>query len=241
MSWKTNRRVKRTQQRSDNRPVLFVDVDGVISLFGFQPSGPPPGTFHSIDGIIHCIGTDAAARLVRLTDRYELVWATGWEEKANEYLVHILGLPADLPVLTFDGRAVFGSSHWKVEAIDDYARGRAAAWIDDNLDERAEEWVANRSEPTLLVRTESALGITDEDVDRLLRFADRVSDTHPTVGDDMGDGSVDEAKGRVKEAAGSLTDDKSLKNEGKVDRASGSVKDKVGDAADKVKDAVRDR
>jgi uncharacterized protein YjbJ (UPF0337 family) len=54
----------------------------------------------------------------------------------------------------------------------------------------------------------------------------------------MGDGAVDEAKGRVKEAAGSLTDDQSLKNEGKVDRASGSIKDKVGDAADKVKDVV---
>jgi uncharacterized protein YjbJ (UPF0337 family) len=54
----------------------------------------------------------------------------------------------------------------------------------------------------------------------------------------MSDGSVDEAKGRVKEAAGSLTDDKSLKNEGKVDKASGNVKDAVGDAADKVKDAI---
>jgi uncharacterized protein YjbJ (UPF0337 family) len=54
----------------------------------------------------------------------------------------------------------------------------------------------------------------------------------------MGDGTADETKGRIKEAAGSLTDDKSLKNEGKVDRASGSVKDKVGDAADKVKDVV---
>jgi uncharacterized protein YjbJ (UPF0337 family) len=54
----------------------------------------------------------------------------------------------------------------------------------------------------------------------------------------MGDGSVDEAKGRVKEAAGSLTDDDSLKNEGKVDKASGTVKDKVGDASDKIKDAI---
>ena len=54
----------------------------------------------------------------------------------------------------------------------------------------------------------------------------------------MGDGNIDEGKGRVKEAAGSLTGDDSLKNEGKVDRASGTVKDKVGDAADKVKDVV---
>jgi uncharacterized protein YjbJ (UPF0337 family) len=50
--------------------------------------------------------------------------------------------------------------------------------------------------------------------------------------------NVDEAKGRVKEAAGDLTDDKDLKREGKVDRASGTVKDKVGDAADKVKETV---
>jgi uncharacterized protein YjbJ (UPF0337 family) len=54
----------------------------------------------------------------------------------------------------------------------------------------------------------------------------------------MSDGSIDTAKGRVKEAAGDLTGDKSLKNEGKVDRAAGAIKDKVGDAADKVKDAL---
>jgi uncharacterized protein YjbJ (UPF0337 family) len=54
----------------------------------------------------------------------------------------------------------------------------------------------------------------------------------------MGDGSADEAKGRVKEATGTLTGDDDLKNEGKVDRASGTVKDKVGDAADGVKDAL---
>jgi uncharacterized protein YjbJ (UPF0337 family) len=56
----------------------------------------------------------------------------------------------------------------------------------------------------------------------------------------MGDGKIDDAKGRVKEAAGDLTDDDSLENEGKVDQATGSVKDKVDDASDKVKDAVRD-
>lgn len=55
----------------------------------------------------------------------------------------------------------------------------------------------------------------------------------------MGDGDKDEAKGRIKEAAGDLTGDDSLKNEGKVDRASGSVKDKVGDAADKIKNTLR--
>ena len=51
--------------------------------------------------------------------------------------------------------------------------------------------------------------------------------------------NIDKAKGRSKEAAGALTDNKSLKNEGKVDKASGTVKGKVGGAADKVKGAIR--
>ena len=54
----------------------------------------------------------------------------------------------------------------------------------------------------------------------------------------MGDGAKDDAKGRIKEAGGSLTGDDSLKREGKVDRASGKVKDAVGGASDKAKDAV---
>ena len=54
----------------------------------------------------------------------------------------------------------------------------------------------------------------------------------------MSDGTVDDAKGRIKEAAGDLTNDQDLKNEGKVDKATGKVKDAVGDAADKVKDLL---
>jgi uncharacterized protein YjbJ (UPF0337 family) len=55
----------------------------------------------------------------------------------------------------------------------------------------------------------------------------------------MDDGTVDDLKGRVKEAAGDLTDDQELKNEGKVDRATGTVKDKVGDASDAAKDVLK--
>ena len=54
----------------------------------------------------------------------------------------------------------------------------------------------------------------------------------------MGDGAADDAKGRLKEAGGSLTGDDSLKREGKVDKASGKVKDTVGDVSDKAKDVV---
>lgn len=48
----------------------------------------------------------------------------------------------------------------------------------------------------------------------------------------------DQAKGRVKQAAGDLTDNDDLKNEGKADEAGGKVKDKVTDAVDSVKDKL---
>ncbi len=41
--------------------MLAVDVDGVISLFGFDgPITDAPGRFHLIDGIAHCISDVAA-------------------------------------------------------------------------------------------------------------------------------------------------------------------------------------
>ena len=54
----------------------------------------------------------------------------------------------------------------------------------------------------------------------------------------MSDGSMDEAKGRLKEAGGDLTGDRSLKNEGKVDKAEGKAKDAADSVADKAKDVI---
>ena len=51
----------------------------------------------------------------------------------------------------------------------------------------------------------------------------------------MTDGNVDEEKGRAKEAAEAVTDDKALKREGKADQAESSVKGAVDRAAEKVK------
>jgi len=64
----------------------------------------------------------------------------------------------------------------------------------------------------------------------------------------MSNSNIDETKGRIKQAAGDLTDNDDLKREGKADQAGASVKqaaekaaDKIGDAVDKVKDKVSDR
>jgi hypothetical protein len=162
------------------RPVLAVDVDGVISLFGFDgPLDRVPGRFHLIDGIAHCIADGAGRRLLALAEHYELVWATGWEERANDHLPMLLGLPADLPALTFGGRARFGTAHWKLEALDAFAGDRPLAWIDDSLDKSCHEWAAKRPAPTLLVPTESAVGLTDGHVETLIAWSRTLDE--PTI------------------------------------------------------------
>lgn len=151
-----------------SKPLLMVDIDGVISLFraGAGPAGAPQGiegSFHSIDGMPHFLSSTAAAHLLALSSLFDLVWASGWEEKADEHLPHLLGLPSALPFLRFP-RAERGSQlthgHWKLESIGAFAAGRPLAWIDDALSPACHDWAAARAEPTLLVQTAPEQGLT---------------------------------------------------------------------------------
>jgi uncharacterized protein YjbJ (UPF0337 family) len=52
-------------------------------------------------------------------------------------------------------------------------------------------------------------------------------------------GKGEELKGRVKEAAGALTDDDKLRREGKIDQAAGKLKQAAEKVVDKTKEAVQ--
>jgi hypothetical protein len=112
-------------------------------------------------------------RLVRLSETFELVWATGWEERANEHLPHLLELGREYPTLRFDHEPQWGSAHWKLSAIERYAGDRPAAWVDDNFNEACRFWANEREAPTLLVPTEPAIGLTDTHVEKLEAWAAR--------------------------------------------------------------------
>jgi hypothetical protein len=161
---------------AERRPLLLVDIDGVISLFGFDVEAQPEGSFHSIDGIPHFLSSRAAEHLLAISPIFELAWASGWEEKANEYLPHLLGLPT-LPYLSFE-RGVRGTrhsnAHWKLDSIDAYAGLRPLAWIDDSFNEACHEWARARVAPTLLVQTAPASGLTRQEAEILESWVERL-------------------------------------------------------------------
>ena len=192
-----------------SRPLLLVDIDGVISLFGppaagsrqrSAPDGTPlDGSFHAIEGIPHFLSSTAAAHLLSLAALFELVWASGWEERANEHLPHLLGLPERLPFLRFPrGVLVAGAgtiaegfvagaedlagsssasgpqttlAHWKLQSVNAYAGERPLAWIDDAFNPACHEWAAARASPTLLMQTEPELGLTSREAAPLREWA----------------------------------------------------------------------
>ena len=166
------------REEEAERPLLMVDIDGVISLFG-TGSGPlgsasaaPPGArFHSIEGIPHFLSGTAAAHLLHLAEHFELVWASGWEERANDHLPHLLGLPASMPFLRFDRAVGRSNAHWKLDAIERHAGARPLAWIDDALDDECRAWAERRGAPTLLVRTDPHVGLGEEEVALLMAWA----------------------------------------------------------------------
>lgn len=50
--------------------------------------------------------------------------------------------------------------------------------------------------------------------------------------------NMDDAKGRMKEAAGDLMDDDEMKREGKTDQMGATIKEKASDVVDKAKDVI---
>jgi hypothetical protein len=114
---------------------------------------------------------------VRLAEHFEPVWCTGWEERAEDHLPHLLELPGGWPFVPLGtiprvrtGTSVAG--HWKLDPIDAYAGAhRPLAWIDDVLDDACEAWAAARPGPTLLIKTDPAVGLTEDQEAALLRWA----------------------------------------------------------------------
>ena len=114
-----------------SRPILAVDIDGVISLFGFEePPDRDDASFELVDGMValHLAAGRRAAAAAGRALRAGLGQRLGGQSELLP--AQLLGLP-ELPHVSFDGAARFGSAHWKLGPLDEYAHGPG-----DGLDRR---------------------------------------------------------------------------------------------------------
>jgi len=167
------------------KPLLLVDVDGVLNVFGFGIEGYPSGAINpapefekvfAAQGYTISFPLGLTGRMAKLNEAFECVWATIWEDQANKLIAPELGVGYEWPVIKFQG---WGRQYtWKLpdvrEWCEENARGRRVAWVDDDLHSDAEEWAEERDragEPTVLVSTNYQKGLTDRLTLELLEWA----------------------------------------------------------------------
>ncbi len=154
----------------DGRPILFVDIDGVLNPF----AGPCPLGFAEVDLLPDDdepvrICTAHGGWLDHLSESFDLIWATAWTEEERRLLRTVLHHPdfvaaATMPPKPFHPRR-------KLETIRDLASYRSAAWIDDMITDEARTWASGRQEPTLLLEADPSVGMTRTQVDELIEWA----------------------------------------------------------------------
>jgi hypothetical protein len=159
----------------DPRPLLLVDVDGVVCPYADELADPAEhGLALTTVGYARAWFSDRIAdRLERLGTSFQLVWCTAWEDQAAEFLAPLLRMPG-IPVIHFDEPAADEDGHWKWPAIEAFARDRPFAWIDDELGCDDYARARRHPAPALLVRIEGTSGLGEEHVTQLESFAETV-------------------------------------------------------------------
>jgi Swiss Army Knife RNA repair-like protein len=103
----------------EQRPLLFLDVDGTLLPFGDHTQREPPGA--AADSHLERLNPQLGLRLAALP--CELIWTTTWDEQANTEIAPRIGLPS-LPVVNWPEPSTehehedqwFGL-HWKTRTI----------------------------------------------------------------------------------------------------------------------------
>lgn len=163
----------------DGRPLLYLDVDGVLS-----PDTPNEGfTEHAIGRLTVRISAEHGIWLRNLSTSYDLVWATTWEEHANEHIGPLLGLPPLPHVDFFDYTPRRGDPRIPVMQLPytrkwapilRHANGRPFAWADDVLPLTIRRQAFPHRRHLRLLPVNPARGLTFDQVRALHRWAARL-------------------------------------------------------------------
>lgn len=177
-----------------SRPLLFIDIDGVLNPFESGPASEDHGFVRHylrptcwIDQHPHMrprdvphvavwLHPDHGEELLDLP--YELVWATAWEQEANTYVGPRIGLP-ELLVVTWSTRDGYGpgGTHRKTIDVIRYAAGRPFVWLDDQLSAVDRAYVQEHHPgPAWLYDVDPADGLGLDDFEALAQWTDRLAE-----------------------------------------------------------------
>ncbi len=132
------------------RPWLLIDVDGVLNPLvvcdGFEIYEMAPIGWTG--PMLNVQLSERHGEWIRgLTDIFDLVWATTWEDSANLMISPKVGLPNDLPVIPFREprlRYEWGIS-FKSPAVAHYVGSHPFVWLDDSLTPADTDWFSRVS------------------------------------------------------------------------------------------------
>ncbi len=158
----------------DPRPILLVDVDGVLNPWEAHSCPDGFAEYEFVPGERVILSPAHGKLLTSLAACYELVWATAWQHNANRFICPVLALPA-LPVIEFprDGRDLLFR---KLPSVQQAVGERPCAWIDDVHLPDHYEWAATRAVPTLIIDIDPAEGLTSAVAERLAQWAAMLAD-----------------------------------------------------------------
>lgn len=169
----------------DPRPVLYVDVDGVLNVF---QSFDHKGEKFTANGYQIRVPSGVRKRIARLSEHFQMAWGTAWEHKAPRYLSPHLGFGADWPVADYFNKlhgtttlplgvklsdALGEGRTWKLAGLLEHAatHEQPFAWLDDDLGSDAYAAFAQitaSGRPAMLSQTDPAFGLTDGHVEALI-------------------------------------------------------------------------
>jgi hypothetical protein len=143
---------------ADPRPLLLVDVDGVLNPWLAVDCPPGFREYSFFPGERVLLSEDHGRLLRDLSSSFELVWATAWEHRANRFICPVIALP-ELPVIEFP---VAGTDFFfrKLPSVIASVGDRPCAWIDDEQHPAHRKWARDRGVPTLIVDIDPAVGLT---------------------------------------------------------------------------------
>jgi len=154
------------------KPLLLVDVDGVLNCFG--PKTEVEAEF-TMNGFNIAVPKGTFDRMMRLEKVFDCVWATTWEHDAPNLLAPKFGFGEDWPVILFTSK-IKDWKTWKMPSvmrwIGENASDRKWAWIDDDFWEDALE-VAHNRDDMLLWNVNLMTGLTERDTEMLLKWGER--------------------------------------------------------------------